>query len=145
MSLNYEPSSEQLHISAKKLLVNCSLLARISGQGRDASMQFRAERELFIGNLLVLIHVIIVMIRRPGLASWEFECPSAGSLTSTVLAFRASMSAVVLSAGPRPSTPNFKPTEKEEPTVKIGKGKKAHVLEGHLLTRRAPLNSRLTN
>ena len=31
------------------------------------------EREFFIDNLLVRIHVIIVMIRWTGLAPWEFE------------------------------------------------------------------------
>ena len=31
------------------------------------------EREFFIDNLLVRIHFIIVMIRRTGLAPWEFE------------------------------------------------------------------------
>ena len=33
------------------------------------------EREFFIENLLVRIHFIIVMIRRTGLAPWEFEFP----------------------------------------------------------------------
>ena len=42
-------------------------------------------REFFIDNLLVRIHLIIVMIRWTGLASWEFEFPFAGSLTSTFL------------------------------------------------------------
>ena len=42
-----------------------------------------AERELFIDNLLVRIHFIIVMIRWTGLAPWEFEFPFPGSLTST--------------------------------------------------------------
>ena len=32
-------------------------------------------REFFIDNLLVRIHFIIVMIRRTGLAPWEFEFP----------------------------------------------------------------------
>ena len=41
------------------------------------------EREFFIDNLLVRIHVIIVMIRWTGLAAWEFESPFPGSLTST--------------------------------------------------------------
>ena len=44
-----------------------------------------ADREFFIDNLLVRIHVIIVMIRWTGLAPWEFEFPFAGSLTSTFL------------------------------------------------------------
>ena len=33
------------------------------------------ERELFIDNLLVRIHCIILMIRWTGLAPWEFEFP----------------------------------------------------------------------
>ena len=40
------------------------------------------ERELFIDNLLVRIHFIIVMIRCTGLAPWEFEFFFSGSLTS---------------------------------------------------------------
>jgi len=43
------------------------------------------EREIFIDNLLVRMHFIIVMIRRTGLAPWEFEFPFPGSLTSTFL------------------------------------------------------------
>ena len=39
----------------------------------------------FIDNLLVRIHFIIVMIRWTGLASWEFEFPFPGSLTSIYL------------------------------------------------------------
>jgi len=39
------------------------------------------ERELFIDNLLVRIHFIIVMIRWTGLVPWEFEFPFPGSLT----------------------------------------------------------------
>ena len=44
-----------------------------------------AERELFIDNLLVRIHVIIEMIWWTGLAPWEFEFQFPGSLTSTFL------------------------------------------------------------
>jgi len=40
------------------------------------------QREFFIDNLLVRIHFGIVMIRRTGLAPWEFEFPFPGSLTS---------------------------------------------------------------
>ena len=40
---------------------------------------------MFIDNLLVRIHFIIVMIRWTGLAPWEFEFPFPGSLTSTFL------------------------------------------------------------
>jgi len=43
------------------------------------------EREFFIDNLLVRIHVIIEMIRWTGLAPWEFESPFPGSLTSSFL------------------------------------------------------------
>ena len=45
-----------------------------------------AEREFFIDNLLVRIHLIIVMIRWTGLAPSEFEFPFPGSLTSAFLA-----------------------------------------------------------
>ena len=45
----------------------------------------RVQREIFIDNLLVRIHFIIVMIRWTGLAPWEFEFPFPGSLTSTFL------------------------------------------------------------
>jgi len=44
-----------------------------------------SEREFFIDNLLVRIHVIIVMSRWTVLAPWEFEFPFPGSLTSTFL------------------------------------------------------------
>ena len=43
------------------------------------------QRELFIDNLLVRIHVIIEMIRWTGLAPWEFEFPFPGSLISTFI------------------------------------------------------------
>ena len=36
------------------------------------------ERELFVDNLLVRIHSIIVMIRGTGLAPWGFEYPVPG-------------------------------------------------------------------
>ena len=45
----------------------------------------KREREIFIDNLLVRIHFIIVTIRWTGLAPWEFEFPFPGSLTSTFL------------------------------------------------------------
>ena len=48
----------------------------------------RSKREFFIANLLVRTHFIIVMIRRTGLAPWDFEFPFPGSLTSTFLARR---------------------------------------------------------
>ena len=45
----------------------------------------QVRREFFVDNLLVRIHFIIVMIRWTGLAPWEFEFHSPGSLTSTFL------------------------------------------------------------
>jgi len=42
-------------------------------------------RELFIANLLIRVHFIIVMIRWTGLAPWEPAFHFPGSLTSTVL------------------------------------------------------------
>ena len=47
------------------------------------------EREFSIDNLLVRIHFIILMMRWTSIASWEFEFPFPGSLTSTFL-FRTS-------------------------------------------------------
>ena len=44
------------------------------------------ERELYIDNLLVRIHFIIVMIRWTGLAPGELKFPFPGSLTCTFLA-----------------------------------------------------------
>ena len=43
------------------------------------------EREFFIDNLLVRIHLIVAMIRWTGLAPWEFEFPIPGSLRSDFL------------------------------------------------------------
>ena len=40
------------------------------------------ERQLFVDNLPVRIHFVIVVIGWTGLAPWEFEFPSQGSLTS---------------------------------------------------------------
>ena len=39
----------------------------------DPGQNKRSEREFFIDNLLVRIHLIIVMIRWTGLAPWELE------------------------------------------------------------------------
>ena len=50
------------------------------GAGRPALSGRPAEREFFIDNLLVRIHLIIVMIRWTGLAPWEFEFPFPGTL-----------------------------------------------------------------
>ena len=49
---------------------------------RRTEPRAQPEREFFINNLLVRIHLIIVMIRWTGLA---FESPFPGSLTSTFL------------------------------------------------------------
>ena len=43
------------------------------------------ERDLFIDNLLVRFHFIIVMIKRTGVVPWELEFPFPSSFTSTVL------------------------------------------------------------
>ena len=43
------------------------------------------EREFFIDNILVRIHLIIQMIWWTGLAPWESEFPFPGSLTPTFL------------------------------------------------------------
>ena len=48
----------------------------------DAFTHLSIEKKFFIDNLLVRIHFIIVVIRRTGLAPWEFEFPFTGSLTS---------------------------------------------------------------
>ena len=52
------------------------------------------EREFFIDNLLVRNHFIIVMSRWTGLATWEFEFPFPGSLTSTFAGFPATFGQV---------------------------------------------------
>jgi len=58
---------------------------RSNEDGRHSPSQPHLPRErVFIDNLLVRIHVIIVMIRWIGLAPWEFECPFPGSLISSV-------------------------------------------------------------
>ena len=41
------------------------------------------KSDFFVDTLLVRIHFIIVMVRWTGLAPWEFDFPSRGSLTST--------------------------------------------------------------
>ena len=43
-----------------------------------------AEREVFVDNLLVQIHFVIVMIRWTGLAPWKFESPFPGRCKATV-------------------------------------------------------------
>ena len=43
------------------------------------------ERDFFIGNLLVWVYFITKMIKRTGLASWDFESHFSGGLVSTFL------------------------------------------------------------
>jgi len=43
------------------------------------------KRDLFIENILVRIHFIILIIRWTGRAPWEYEFPFPGILTSTIL------------------------------------------------------------
>ena len=79
------------------------------------------EREFFIDNLLVRIHLIIVMIRWTGLAPWEFEFPFPGSLTSTFLGsstFCKSQSQTLTPQPPtvNPATSNL-PLTPQPPTV----------------------------
>ena len=52
---------------------------------RAASRSRGRKIDLFIDNLLVRIHFIIVMMRWSGLAPWGFKLPFTGSLTSTFL------------------------------------------------------------
>jgi len=59
----------------------------------------RPEREFFIKNLLVQIHVIIVIIEWTGLAPWEVEFPFPCCLTSTFLGLPPKY------PRPRPSAP----------------------------------------
>ena len=54
------------------------------------------QREFFIDNLLVRIHVIIGMNRWTGLAPWEFEFPFPGSLTSTFLVHASPLLSIAL-------------------------------------------------
>ena len=57
-----------------------------SGRVQSASIDLRArEKDFFIDNLLVRIHLIIAMIRWTGLAPWAFKFPFPGSLISTFL------------------------------------------------------------
>jgi len=74
---------------ARRLLYHSTLGLRVKKkkrvEARDRVVKRLPERDLFIDNLLVRIHVIIVMIRWTGLAPWEIEFPFPGSLTSTFL------------------------------------------------------------
>ena len=62
----------------------CQTLTEASAQRVLSESRVR-EREFFIDNLLVRIHLIIVIIRWTGLAPWEFESHFPGSLESTSL------------------------------------------------------------
>ena len=68
------------------LAMNALSLPQQGGRVPQSASGPESEREFFIDNLLVRIHVIIVMTRWTGLAPWEFEFPFPGSLTSTFLA-----------------------------------------------------------
>jgi len=60
---------------------------------RRPHQQAPAGRErVLIDSLLVRIQFIIEMIRWTGLAPWEFEFPFPGSLASTFLGLRGSLS-----------------------------------------------------
>jgi len=86
-----------LAFKAHRLLYHSTLGLRVikkkrrSAASRAASheccdaLPASCKRELFIDNLLVRIHCIIVMIRWTGLAPWEFEFPFPGSRISTFL------------------------------------------------------------
>ena len=67
------------------LSVQCWCGEDVGGRGDIGHLPKVGEREFFIDNLLVLIHLVIVMIRWTGLAPWEFEFPFPGSLISTFL------------------------------------------------------------
>ena len=59
----------------KYLLVSSDAPHPVWGGGGTVELwgERRRERQLFIDNLLVRIHFIIIMIRWTGLAPWEFE------------------------------------------------------------------------
>ena len=76
-----------LVFKAQRIWYHSTLGLRVLKTKKVSGVWFtvRAEREFFIDNLLVRIHLIIVMIRWTGLAPWEFEFPFPGSLTYTFL------------------------------------------------------------
>ena len=84
------PYSFELMIRAQGMPCQLFLTLLVSdlhgptSRGAEAAFHTR-EGAFFIDNLLARIHFIIVMIRWTGLASWEFEFPFPGSLTSTFL------------------------------------------------------------
>ena len=60
-------------------------VARVKKKKRETCACRDAEKDFFIGNLLVRIHFIIEMIRWTGFAPWESELSFPGSLTSALL------------------------------------------------------------
>ena len=63
-----------------------SMVTRVSRSCLSSRSPPLPERDAFVANLLVRIHVIIKMIRWTGLAPWESEIPFPGSLISSFLA-----------------------------------------------------------
>ena len=88
-------SEGDLSLSAVTLLVAAQLLravltcVQVAGNTSHETLRLctsgQREREFFIENLPVRIHLIIEMIWWTGLAPWVFEIPFAGSLISTFL------------------------------------------------------------
>jgi len=66
-------------------LVYDGIRPHLIGSTNSSSSPCISEREFFIDNLLVRIHLIIVVVRWTGLAPWEFDSPIPGSLASTFL------------------------------------------------------------
>ena len=86
MSLKYEPSQGVASAAKGKGYVLNRKHVRYIGAAKGLPGQpaeVCPDPPLFIDNLLVRIHCIIVMIRWTGLAPWEFEFPCPVSLTST--------------------------------------------------------------
>ena len=74
MSLKYAPSHSAEGPAAEP-----------GGGGAERRPPHAIERQFYIDNLLVRIHLIIVMIWWTGLAPWEFEFPLPGSLISNTV------------------------------------------------------------
>ena len=87
MSKSSEACSGQIEVSAgaSSDLVFSPDRPSSSELHSPAGAQVPRERELFIDNLLVRIHLIIVIIRWTGLAPLEFEFTFPGRLISTFL------------------------------------------------------------
>ena len=62
------------------------------GEARSPQDYRGREKAFFADNLLVRILFIIVIVRRTGLAPWEFQFPFPGILTSTFLATEEAIS-----------------------------------------------------